>query len=70
MHSHVHLQVSELDITVYIKVVSGLSVNTFRLQLRRQSGRATFTLAGCYKVTLFNIGQEEFRAPLNSVTRC
>lgn len=45
MHSHVHLRASQLEITVYIKVVSCLSVNMLQLQLRRQSGRATFTLA-------------------------
>lgn len=45
MHSHVHPRVSRLEITVYVKVVSCLSVNMLRLQLRRQRGRATFTLA-------------------------
>ncbi|KAI9537523.1 Runt- transcription factor 3 [Dissostichus eleginoides] len=34
-----------LEITAYIKVVSRLSVSVLRPQLRRQSGRATFTLA-------------------------
>lgn len=45
MHPHVHLRVSQPEISVYIKVVSCLSVSMFRLWLRRQSGRATFTLA-------------------------
>lgn len=34
---------ARLEITVYIKVVSCLSVNMLRLKLRRQSDRATFT---------------------------
>lgn len=45
MHSHAHVRVSPAETSVYIKVVSRLSVNSSRLQLRRQSGRATFTLA-------------------------
>ena len=43
--SGVHLKVSLLEITLYIKIVSCLSVSMLQLQLRRQSGRATFTLA-------------------------
>lgn len=45
VHSLVHLQVCRCEITVYVNAVSCLSVNKLRLQLRRQRGRATFTLA-------------------------
>lgn len=45
MHSRVYPRVSQLEIMVCIKVVSRLSVNMLQLQLRRQSARATFTLA-------------------------
>lgn len=36
--------VSQFEITVHIKVVSCLSVDKSRLQLRRQGGRDAFTL--------------------------
>lgn len=72
MHSHVHLQVSRFEITVYVKVVSCLSVCQHVTAPAEASERPRYfyTGAGCYKVTVFNIGQEEFRAPLNSVTCC
>lgn len=55
----------------HIKVVSCLSVSMSQLQLAASEWPCYFyTGAGCYKVTLFNIGQEEFRAPLNAVMWC